>query len=245
MEKKLNEATSYYDKIIEENENEVDLFCRNNKESSKNNFFNSLNSIVLDMNTTQLKSINLNIENSHNNANSEEDKQQNLQASIKNEYNDNNNLKTIEENKSELNLDKQIEQKEKAESDSNLSDNINNNNSKEMNDNDNKISEGSISSKYNTNNNKFLENINLDNSFERLEKTKLDEIDDLFSPFGTKNSNNKNFNFSQYGFNLNLNQTQGTSQDRKVSVFKFQDKDSSSNNVKKFYMIFFIILEKI
>jgi len=90
----------------------------------------------------------------------------------------------------------------------------------------NSISEGKI------NQNKFLENINLDNSFERLEKTKLDEIDDLFSPFDIKNSNNKNLNFSQQGFNLNLTQCNSNLQDGKVSAFKLQEKekDSNSNN---------------
>jgi hypothetical protein len=227
----LEEKTDIYEeeKINEFQENEIEI-ANSQKEKRESNFLNGLNDIVLDMHSNsdfkinkrnfQQTDENSEINEGYNNSNSENEKN-NINTNLNKIFNqiENTNINN-QINNSDLNPN----EKEKAK--------------KEVDNNTNSLT---LISESKTNN-KFLDNTNLDNSFERLEKVKLDEIDDLFSPFDLKNSNNKNLILSQNGFNLNLTQTQGNYQDGNVSNFKVQDKDAiSTNNVCTLNFKIFVI----
>lgn len=96
------------------------------------------------------------------------------------------------------------------------------------------LSDKQVSENQNKASGNLLDNLDLNNSFERLEKTKLDEIDDLFSPFDIKCSHNKNLaNNSQEAFNINLNTSSQANNPYtgKVSVFKLQDNRCLNSNI--------------
>merc|ERR1712151_621609 len=75
------------------------------------------------------------------------------------------------------------------------------------------------------NENKLFDDINLDNSFEKLEKDKMDEIDDLFSPFNAKNSTAK-LNRNSSNVILHLNNLDEIN-NKKVSDFNINEKEGN------------------